>query len=142
MMRSWLGQFLIKRFNFFVNQVLPGAVGDKAILTPEVMTHYRHAQPTPEARAAVAALPGHIIGASDWLRSIRDERHTFVDKPALILWGLRDIAFRRQELERWQAALFAARVLTFEDCGHFLAEEAPEQIPPAFREFMDTPGSS
>ncbi len=141
MMRSPLGQFLIKRFNFFVNQVVPRAVGDKSILTPEVMDHYRNAQP-PGARAAMAAFPGHIIRASDWLDSIWDERAKFVAKPALILWGLRDIAFREQELERWRAELSGARALTFEDCGHFLAEEAPERVLPALREFMGTPRAS
>ena len=142
MMRSWLGQFLIKRFNFFVTQVMPRAVGDKAVLTPEVMSHYRNAQPTPEARAACAAFPGHIVGASDWLRSIWDERATFADKPALLLWGFRDIAFREKELDRWRSALSDARVLTFEDCGHFLAEEAPERILPALRDFMSEPPAS
>ncbi len=39
MMRSWVGQVLIGRFNFFVNQVMPRAVGDRAVLTPEVMLH-------------------------------------------------------------------------------------------------------
>ena len=62
MMRSPLGQFLIKRRNFFVNRVMPMATGNKAALTPEVMEHYRNAQPTPEARSASAALPGAIIG--------------------------------------------------------------------------------
>ena len=88
MMRSWLGQFLIKRFNFFVTQVMPRAVGDKAVLTPEVMSHYRNAQPTPEARAACAAFPGHIVGASDWLRSIWDERATFRRQAGLAPLGL------------------------------------------------------
>ena len=38
--------------------------------------------------------------------------------------------------ERWQSALSDAPVLTFEDCGHFLAEEAPERVLPTLREFM------
>lgn len=135
MMRSPVGQFLIRRFNAFVRQVMPRAVGDKAVLTPEVMHHYRNAQPRGE-RAACAALPGHIIGASDWLASIWDDRGAFADKPALALWGLRDIAFRRQELEHWQSALTDVEVHAFEDCGHFLAEEAPERILPLLREFM------
>ena len=67
-MSSWLGQYLIKRHNFFVNKVLPMAVAQKDALTPDVMTHYRNAQPTPEARSACAAFPGHIVGATDWLR--------------------------------------------------------------------------
>ncbi|MDE2694892.1 MAG: alpha/beta fold hydrolase [Chloroflexota bacterium] len=135
MMRSPVGQFLIKRFNFFVTQVMPRAVADKAVLTPEVMRHYRNAQPRGE-RAACAALPGHIIGASDWLASIWADREAFADTPALALWGLRDIAFRRQELDQWEATLTDLEVHAFEDVGHFVAEEAPDRVVPLLREFM------
>ena len=81
MMRSWLGQFLIKRFNFFVTQVMPRAVGDKAVLTPEVMSHYRNAQPTPEARAAVRCIPrphrwGERLAALDLGRACDVRRQT------------------------------------------------------------------
>ena len=130
------GQYLIKRHNFFVNRVLPMAVGQKKALTPEVMTHYRNAQPTPAARAACAALPGHIVGTSDWLRSIWDDRAAFSGKPALIFWGFKDIAFRKKELERWKAELADFEAHEFQDCGHFLAEEAPDRILPALRAFM------
>ena len=136
MMRSWLGQFLIKRFNAFVNKVMPMAVGDKSILTPEVMLHYRNALPTWAARAACAALPGHIIGATDWIRSVWDDREAFTGKPALLVWGAKDIAFRKKELRRWQSELADAETHEFDDCGHFLAEEAPERILPLFREFL------
>ncbi len=134
-MRSWLGQLLIKRFNFFVNKVMPKAVGSKEILTAEVMEHYRKAQPK-GGRSACAALPGHIVGASDFLGSIWEERQKFVNKPALIFWGFRDIAFRRKELERWKRELSNYTVEELEDCGHFIAEEAPERVLPILREFM------
>jgi haloalkane dehalogenase len=45
MMSSGIGRFMIRRFNFFVNRVMPRAVGDRKILTPEVMRHYRRALP-------------------------------------------------------------------------------------------------
>ena len=94
-------------------------MGDKQILTPEVMSHYRNAQPTPEARAANAALPGYIVGASEWLQSIWGDRDTFVDKPSLILWGAKDIAFRTKELERWKSELSQCEAHVFADCGAF-----------------------
>ena len=136
MMRSWVGQFLIKRFNIFVTKVMPMAVGNKSLLTPAVMAHYRNALPSPQVRSACAALPGHIIGASDWLQSIWNDRKTFVDKPALVFWGFKDIAFRRKELERWKSELSNFTHYEFDDCGHFLAEEAHERIVPALRKFM------
>ena len=136
-MSSWLGQYLIKRRNFFVNKVLPMAVAQKDALTPDVMTHYRNAQPTPEARSACAAFPGHIVGATDWLRSIWDDRAAFTGKPALIFWGFKDIAFREKELSRWKAELTDFEAHEFKDCGHFLAEEAPERMLPALHAFME-----
>ena len=137
MMRSWLGQFLVKRFNMFVNKVMPIAIGNKSVITPKMMEHYRNAQPSPQTRSACAALPGHIVGASEWLNSIWEERHMFTDKPALIFWGHKDIAFRKKEMERWKSELSDFRLHEFEDCGHFLAEEAPDRILSALQEFME-----
>ena len=100
------------------------------------MEHYRKAQPSPDERAANAALPGFIVGATDWLRQIWDERSAFTGKPALVLWGNKDIAFRTKELDRWRAELIDCEVHEFADCGHFLAEEAPDRILPLLRAFM------
>ena len=58
-MRSPLGQFLIKRHNFFVNAVMPRGIGIKAAITSEVMDHYRNAQPA-GGREANAALPVNL----------------------------------------------------------------------------------
>ena len=137
LMSSRVGQYLLKHHNIFVNNVMPMAVGNKNVLTPEIMDHYRNALPSPDARAANAALPGYIVGAGDWLSSIWRERAAFADKPALIVWGLRDIAFRKKELDRWKSELSDIEVHEFENCGHFLAEEAPQDISNALRAFMD-----
>ena len=135
-MSSGLGQYLIKRRNFFVNRVVPMAVGDRSVLTPEVMAHYRNASPTPEARSASAALPGYIVGATSWLESIWGDRAAFADKPALIFWGFKDVAFRRKELERWKSALSDSETHELKDHGHFLAEEAPGELRPRLRAFL------
>jgi haloalkane dehalogenase len=136
MMWSPLGQYLIKRRNCFVNGVMPRAIAVKSAITPEMMEHYRRAQPTPTSRAACAALPGRIISASRWLSDIWEDRERFADKPTLIFWGLQDIAFRRRELERWRASLDRSEVHDYSDVGHFVAEEAPDRVIPALRDFV------
>lgn len=138
MMSSPIGQFLIRRFNIFVTQVMPRAVGDRKLLTPEVMRHYRRALPDRDSRAACAAFPGHIIGASEWLDSIWVDRETFINKPALILWGYQDIAFRQKELSAWQAELTNHECHTFDQYGHFLAEEAPASVAELIAGFMES----
>ncbi len=135
-MWSPLGQYLIKRRNFFVNGVMPRAIAVKSAMTPEMMEHYRRAQPSPSERAACAALPGQIIRASKWLGDIWENRVRFADKPTLIFWGLQDIAFRRQELERWRSALSDTEVHDYSDVGHFVAEEAPDRVVAALRDFV------
>ena len=137
LMASWLGQYLIRNHNFFVNRLMPMAVGDRKVLTSDVMAHYRSALPSPVARAASAALPGHIVGASNWLERIWKDREAFTGKPALLLWGFRDIAFRQKELERWKSELMDFELHEFADCGHYLTEEAPEPVVSALRDFMD-----
>lgn len=43
----------------------------------------------------------------------------------LLAWGMKDIAFREKELKRWMELFPAARVIRYEDAGHFLSEEKP-----------------
>ena len=74
---------------------------------------------------------GTVDGLSVW-----DDREKFAAKPPLLLWGHRDIAFRRKELEAWREALHAYELHEFPDRGHFLAEEAPEEIAPLIGRFV------
>ncbi|HZR07444.1 MAG TPA: hypothetical protein VFA79_02600, partial [Myxococcales bacterium] len=63
------------------------------------------------------------------MASIEDHLSRLREKPALICWALKDPAFRRPQLERWQN-LFA-RVdgpHLLEGAGHFLQEDAPGAI--------------
>ena len=136
-MSSLIGQLFIKHFNIFVNKVMPKSIGNKNVLTEKVMEHYRNAQPSPKERSACAALPGYIVGVTDWLHKIWSDRKRFIEKSFLILWGLKDIAFRKKELEYWKSELTDFEEHTFEHCGHFLAEEAPEEIIPILQNFMD-----
>ena len=136
MMSSWFGQYLITRRNYFVKGVMPRAVADRKTLTPEAMAHYRKALPDPASRAACAALPGYIVGASDWLDSIWNDRAAFSDKPTLLLWGSKDIAFRLKELEKWKSEMQNYEAHVFDDGGHFIAEEIPHRVLPLIRELL------
>ena len=43
---------------------------------------------------------------------------------------------RRHPVDRWRSELSDCEVHEFADCGHFLAEEAPERVLPLLRAFM------
>jgi haloalkane dehalogenase len=59
------------------------------------------------------------------------------DKPMLICWGLKDFVFSGQFLDEWVRRFPNAEVRRFEDCGHYVLEDAGEEIIPLVREFVD-----
>jgi haloalkane dehalogenase len=135
-MSSPLMQFWIRYFNVFVNFVFPMAIGVKSALTKEVMDHYRSPLGAPGERNAHAVLPYHVLARRAWLEEIWSRREAFAGKPALIVWGGADIAFREQELNTWRQALHNATVHVHPQAGHMVAEEIPEAVIDHMRGFF------
>jgi pimeloyl-ACP methyl ester carboxylesterase len=50
------------------------------------------------------------------------------DRPIQICWGDKDFVFDHHFLEVWQQLLPDADVRRFADCGHYILEDAPEEI--------------
>jgi haloalkane dehalogenase len=124
-----IGRFLIKRFSFFVNGVMKVATCDRSKLSGSV--HQRYVQPlaNPADRKGCWVLPREIIASTDWLRGLWGQREEIVDKPVLILWGMKDIAFREKELQSWQQFFTDSQVHRLEVVGHFVQEEyGPEAV--------------
>ena len=135
-MGSFLGRFLIRRYNFFARVVAKQAYGDKRKLTASIQKHYQSPLATPEDRMGSAVFPKRILKSGPWLKSLWERRERIASKPSLVLWGLKDIAFREKELNTWKEALHDAEVHAFEGVGHFVQEEAAEEILPKIRAFI------
>lgn len=131
-----IGRFLIKRFNFFVRVIMKKAMGDPAKLTAPVHRHYFKALERPEERKGCWTFPKRIIDSSDWLDFLWSQRDKIKDKPALILWGMKDIAFREQELNRWISLFSDSKVIKYDDTGHFVQEEKGSELCPVIEEFL------
>lgn len=123
-----IGGFLIRRFNFFARSVVRSVFGDKRKLTPELRRHITEPLGRPEERKGSWVFPREIIGSSDWLESLWAGRDRLQGKVKLIVWGMKDVAFREKELNRWAEAFPEARVVRLPEAGHFVAEEAPEEL--------------
>jgi len=128
-----IGRWLIRRQNFFAQTVVSMAFGDKSKLTPHIHKHYLEQFPNPEERKGNWVFPKQIIGASDWLESLWNQRSLINDKVAVIAWGAKDIAFREKELKTWISAFPKARVIRFPNSGHFIPEENPSELADAIR---------
>jgi pimeloyl-ACP methyl ester carboxylesterase len=60
----------------------------------------------------------------------------FRDRPVLVCWGDRDFVFDHHFLAEWQRILPNADVHRFADCGHYILEDASEEIIPLIRQFL------
>lgn len=123
-----LGKFLNLQFNFFGNLVIPMAYGDKKRLTRENKFQLTHHTPIPKERKGVWVFPKAIIGSSDWLDKIWQKRNTIANIPSILIWGGKDIAFRKKELETFQSFLKNSTTLELPDVGHYVQDEAGERV--------------
>lgn len=131
-----VGRWLIRRHHYFVNGVMKKAFGNLAKLSPEIHRCYRLPLADPTDRRGCWVFPKQIVGATPWLTELWNQRHRIVDKPALLVWGMKDIAFREKELNRWIELFYKAQVCRLPETGHFVAEESPEALTRAIADFI------
>jgi haloalkane dehalogenase len=122
-----LGRFLIRRLNLFVNLLIPMGVRRRR-LPRSVMRAYRGPFPTPTARKPTHVFPREIRASADFLRAVSAGLERLRDKPTLLLWGDRDIAFRAKELHRFERELPGHRTVVLEGTGHYIQEDASAEI--------------
>lgn len=121
---SALGRLAIVRGNLFARGVMPLAFGRRERFSEAARRHYLRPAASPAERIGHWIFPKALLGETDWLTRLWEQRGAITGTPALILWGLRDLAFRKAELERWQQILPQARAYRLRSVGHYVAEEA------------------
>jgi haloalkane dehalogenase len=131
-----MGRFLYLQLNFSARVIMKHAFGDRSKLPPQIHQQYLRALPTPDDRRATWAYAQALLGASDWYGTLWQRRERIRQIPTLILWGMRDIAFRKKELERLETVFTRSRTVRFETAGHFLQEEEPEALCVEIRRHM------
>ncbi len=70
------------------------------------------------------------------LESIEQQLSQLSDRPARIIWGMRDWCFRPECLEKLSRILPNAKIRRLEDVGHYVMEEAPQEVLAEIRDCM------
>ncbi|MGO3328330.1 alpha/beta fold hydrolase [Gordonia sp. (in: high G+C Gram-positive bacteria)] len=111
--------------NFLVEKFLLGKAGPA--LTPEEADQYRAVQPDWDARRGLAVMPAQIRAARPLLAKLStDVPTTLGAKPALAVWGMRDMVFRPNTcLPRVRDSFADLTVVELPEAGHFVPEDAP-----------------
>jgi pimeloyl-ACP methyl ester carboxylesterase len=127
---------LIKKFNFFVNVMVRKSFGVKSRLTPEIHMHYRKPLEEENERIGCWVFPRHIINSTQWLKRLWENRSSLKDKGILIAWGMKDIAFRKKELNIWLRTFPDAHIIRYFDAGHFVTEEKGDELSVKIENFL------
>jgi haloalkane dehalogenase len=129
-----LGRFLYLRGNFAVNVMMKFIAASR--IAPVAWRHYRQAQASTEARTAAWTLARELTGSTDWYASLFQRRAEIANKPALILWGLKDQAFPCKILQNWSLLFTNAQIHSFPDAGHFVMEDKGAELVPLVTKFI------
>jgi haloalkane dehalogenase len=76
------------------------------------------------------------------LREVEQGIAMFRDRPVLVMWGGRDFCFNDHFLARWRELLPAAEVHRIADAGHYVLEDAREDVVPRVVRFFSGPRGS
>ncbi len=96
------------------------------------------ALPTAEDRKGCYVFPKQIVASTSWLAQIWNKIAVLRDKPALFVWGMKDVAFREKELQRWLGAFPNSQTVRLDTVGHFVQEEAPEELAKTVAAFLES----
>ncbi|MES2692914.1 MAG: alpha/beta fold hydrolase [Verrucomicrobiota bacterium] len=70
------------------------------------------------------------------LRAVGEGVAQFRDRPTLIVWGGRDFCFNDRFLARWREVLPHARVQRLADAGHYVLDDARDEVVPLISSFF------
>lgn len=140
-MGGLVGRWLIRKFNFFANSVVKISFGEKHRLTPEIHRHYLYPLGKERDRKGCWVFPQEIVGSTPWLKTLWSKREVLKNKRVLIVWGMKDIAFREKELTKWMQVFPNANTIRFPDAGHFVAEEKGDEFAVTIENFLMTKSS-
>ena len=145
MLRSRLfGPLLVKRRNVPTEEFLfkagtahPGSFDET---TKEA---YRAPHPDGRSRTPMLVFPREVPFGPEHpvARSMNSATEALgaqmVDRPVAIAWGMKDVLFGKEVLEQWQQVFPHAAVRRLSDSGHFVPEDAPQQLLRDVRSFVE-----
>lgn len=72
------------------------------------------------------------------LQSVEQGIAQFRHHPVRVIWGGRDFCFNDHFLDRWRDVLPAAEVHRIADAGHYVLDDAREEVVPRIRNFLES----
>lgn len=140
MARSWMGAILVRGFNAFSRGANRYCVTRKP-MSPKVAAGYLAPYDSWENRIAVHRFVQDIPlkkgdRGYDLVSNVEDQLDSMKDIPKIIFWGEKDFVFDNHFLQGWLDRCPEAVVHRYPDCGHYILEDAGDEITPLIRDFL------
>jgi cis-3-alkyl-4-acyloxetan-2-one decarboxylase len=136
-----LSDLLVRGLNAFARGATRLCVTRRR-MPPEVARAYREPYDSWQNRIAVHRFVQDIpLRPEDRAYALVSETAERLERlagvPMLICWGMRDFVFDRHFLDEWVRRFPEAEVHRFEDAGHYVLEDAAEEIVPLVEKFLE-----
>lgn len=140
--RTPLGALLVRGFNMFSWSATRACCRRKP-MSPALRQAYTAPYNSWANRIATLRFVQDIpLRAKDsgyeMVRGVEEGLDQFKHVPMLICWGEKDFVFDRRFLAEWERAFPDAEFHRFPDCGHYVLEDAAEEIIPLVKGFLQT----
>ena len=137
-----LGALAVRGLNLFARAALRMAVCKHDRMLPAVKAGYLAPYHNWSSRVAVMRFVQDIPLAPahpsyEALTEVENRLSELKTKPMLLVWGEQDWCFTTQFLDEFQQRFPQAETLRIPDAGHYVFEDAHEQIIPRVREFLE-----
>ncbi len=137
---SWLGTLLVRGMNAF--SMGASFVGCKRNpMNAELRTLYQLPYDSWANRIAtlrfvqdIPLKPGDRT--FDLVSNVADALERFSELPTLICWGLQDFVFDHHFLAEWERRFPLAEVHRYQECGHYILEDAKDEVVQLIGEFL------
>ncbi|MEE2827710.1 MAG: alpha/beta fold hydrolase [Myxococcota bacterium] len=141
LIRRFPSSFTVRGLNAFVRGAVHSCSRRPGRMTAAVRAGYMAPYDSWANRIAVHRFVQDIpLGPGDpaheLVQEVESGLSAFENIPVQIFWGEQDFVFDAHFLAEWRRRLPSAEVHSFPDCGHYILEDAHEEITPLLREFL------
>lgn len=141
--KDGIGELLVKGLHVFARGFLfHQGVVKRERMTSSVRQAYLAAHPTWSSRTSVLVFPREIPVTPDapltpFLRQVEASLDKLKDRPVTLAWGMKDPIFRPDFIDKfWTRTFPDARIERIDNAGHYLQEDAYEELVPLLIEFL------
>ncbi|AGH94243.1 alpha/beta fold hydrolase [Pseudobdellovibrio exovorus] len=129
--------FLYRHFNFSAKVLLKMAWGKRRPLSRQRHRFYRNHFPNRKSREGTVGFLKSLFDFTNPCWQQPSVLQTLKNKPVQFIWGEADKLISSRNLQRWHESLPESKIYKLHDVGHFVAEEAPEDVIEKLKQFID-----